>query len=83
MTLTESPFLRVIAVAMRHRRWRGRGRDQVGQKGPEINFQVARRMGVVELRLLGARIGFSGLWKVVVDGRSSWPKDTPEKLDQC
>ena len=36
-------------------------------------------MGDVELRLLGARLVFSGSWKVVVDGRSSEPKDTPRE----
>lgn len=44
---------------------------------------MARRMGDVELRLLGARLVFSVMRNVVVDGRSSEPKDTPEKLDQC
>lgn len=53
------------------------------QKGPGINFQVARRMGDVKSKLLGARLVFSVSRKVVVDGRSSEPKDTPEKLDQC
>lgn len=55
----------------------------MGQKGPGINFQVAERMGDVELRLLGTRLVFSVMRKVVVDERSSKPKDTPEKLDQC
>jgi len=37
----------------------------------------------VELRLLGTRLAFSVMQKVVVDGRSNEPKDTPEKLDRC
>jgi hypothetical protein len=28
-------------------------------------------MGVVKQRLLGAKLGFSGVWREVVDGRSS------------
>jgi hypothetical protein len=55
----------------------------VGQKGPGINFQVTRRVGDVEIRLLGTRLVFSVMRKVVVDGRSSESKDPPEKLDQC
>jgi hypothetical protein len=49
----------------------------VGRKGTGINFQVARRMGIVKLRLLGARLVFSGLWREVVDGRSSEPRIPP------
>lgn len=55
----------------------------MGRKGSGINFQVARQMGGVEIRLLGTRLVFSGMRKVVVDGRSSESKDPPEKLDQC
>ena len=55
----------------------------MGRKGTGINFRVARRMGIVKLRLLGARLVFSGSWSEVVDGRSSEHKDAPEKLVQC
>jgi hypothetical protein len=40
----------------------------VGRKGTGINFQVERRMGIVKLRLLGARLVF--FW--VVEGGSGW-----------